>query len=85
MCYQKGEFDYFGMQMRLGPVEGIMPESGYRITENGLFMTEAKGMTLRSIETGFANNNLTKDVFTRTVNSSQVLNFLQDITYITLS
>lgn len=51
----------------------IMPETGYKITESGLFMMEVRGVALRAIENGFKNDKATKDFFTNGINSSQVL------------
>lgn len=60
------------MQVRFGPVVGTMPETGYKFMKDGLFMTEAKGLTLRAIEKGVINDDVTKHFFTQKINSSQV-------------
>lgn len=50
-----------------------MPETGHKFARDGLYMTEAEGLSLRGIEKGLVDDNSTKSFFTQTLNSSQVL------------
>lgn len=60
------------LKVRMGRVRGKMPETGYELNSEALFMKEAKGLTLRYFTEMVEDPDLQEDFFARRLNSSQV-------------